>query len=253
MFYNNSHTSGSPSGKIPPRAVPAFQGQDALAPSFSALRKTFYFPYVYLWLAAGAPLSHPAWGKDKKKKNVNKFKSNADIFGKAIKDYFQQKKAQDIIVHSPDFEDDVIPVSYLFRTYDKMPLLEKVALDQCRGKTLDVGCGAGSHSLYLQEERKLKITAIDTSKGAMETYRERGIKDARAISFYEISEEKYDTILLLMNGTGIIGKMANLDHFFLKLKELLQPNGQVLLDSSDLSFLFDPDEDSGFWVNPEEG
>ena len=184
---------------------------------------------------------------------MNKTKNSPDIFGNAIKAYFQQKKAEDIVVHSPNFEDDVIPVSYLFRTYAEMPLLEKIALDQCSGNTLDVGCGAGSHALYLQEERKVKVTAIDTSGGAIEICRDRGIKDARVISFYEFSEEKFDTILLLMNGTGIIGKMANLDHFFLKLKELLQPSGQVLIDSSDLSFLFDPDEDGGFWINPEEG
>ncbi len=180
-------------------------------------------------------------------------KNKQDIFGAAIKAYFDNKDEEEIVVHSPDFDDDVIPVPYLFRNYDEMPPLEKTALKSCRGKVLDIGCGAGSHALYLQEERKMEVTAIDTSPGAIEVCKRRGIKDARQTSFEAFSGGKYDTILLLMNGTGIVGKMKKLDEFFTKLRELLEPGGQVLIDSSDLSYLFDPDEDGGIWVDPTEG
>lgn len=157
------------------------------------------------------------------------------------------------MVHSPDFDDDVIPVAYLFRDYQEMPVLEKKALQLCKGRVLDVGCGAGSHSLYLQKEKKLEVTAIDTSKGAVEVCRKRGLIDARNISFEEVAEEKFDTILLLMNGTGIIGRMKNLDGFFNKLEHLLNPHGQVLLDSSNLIYLFEADEDGGIWVDAGRG
>lgn len=180
-------------------------------------------------------------------------KNSPDIFGKAIRNYFENADEEDIIVHSPDFDDDVIPVSYLFRSYEEMPPLEKKALQLCEGSVLDVGCGAGSHALYLQEERKLRVTAIDTSEGAVEICRKRGISDARQVAFEEISGEKYNTILMLMNGTGIVGKMRNLDQFFQKLKALLEPNGQVFIDSSDLIFLFDADEDGGIWVDAANG
>lgn len=180
-------------------------------------------------------------------------KNNPDIFGKAIKAYFENGDAKDILVHSPDFDDDVIPVPYLFRNFSEMPPLEKKALSLSKGRVLDVGCGAGSHALYLQEEKKLEVTAIDTSAGAIEVCENRGIKDARNISFEDLSEETFDTILLLMNGTGIVGKMRNLDTFFQKLKSLLNPEGQVLIDSSDLVYLFDTDEDGGVWVDAANG
>lgn len=184
---------------------------------------------------------------------MNKPKNNPDIFGKAITAYYKNADETDITVHSPDFDDDVIPVPYLFRSYKEMPGLEQKALQMCRGRVLDVGCGAGSHSLYLQEDRKLDVVAIDTSAGAIEVCRKRGISDARNIAFEELSEEKFDTILLLMNGTGIVGKMKFLDNFFKQLKKLLSENGQVLIDSSDLIYLFDADEDGGVWVDSSQG
>jgi SAM-dependent methyltransferase len=184
---------------------------------------------------------------------LNNIKNNTDIFGNAIKAYFEHGDEEDILVHSPDFDDDLIPVAYLFRKYKDMPPLEKKALAHCKGRVLDVGCGAGSHSLHLQQDKNLSVTAIDTSKGAVEVCRKRGIVDVRNIAFEDLSEEKFDTILLLMNGTGIVGKMSNLDEFFQKLRSLLQLNGQVLIDSSDLIYLFDTDEDGGVWVDAAGG
>lgn len=184
---------------------------------------------------------------------MSNVKKDPDIFGKAMKAYYLQGDEEDIVVKSPDFDDDTIPVPYLFRDYKGMPLLEQKALEKCFGRILDVGCGAGSHSLYLQEKKKLDVTAIDTSEGAIEVCGLRGVKDARRVSFDEFTGEKYDTVLLLMNGTGIVGRLKNLDQFFNKLKELLKVDGQVLIDSSDLSYLFDADEDGGIWVDASAG
>lgn len=182
---------------------------------------------------------------------MNQQTSVKDIFGKAISAYYHEKDNTDIQVHSPDFDDDVIPVSYLFRDFTEMPPLEQKALQLATGRILDVGCGAGSHALYLQKEKNFKITAIDTSKGAVEIARLRGIKDVQNIDFFDLKNEKFDTVLMLMNGSGIIGKLQNLDKFFKKIRELLNPGGKVFLDSSDLSYLFDRDEDGGIWIDSE--
>ena len=174
-----------------------------------------------------------------------------DIFGLAISDYYHTKKKNSIKVLSNDFDDDEIPVPYLFRGYKEMPEIEQKALDLSRGKTLDVGCGAGSHSLYLQNTKKMDVTAIDTSAGAIEICKEQGIKNASAVNFYEHSGS-YDTILLLMNGSGIVGTLKNFNTFFTHLKSLLAPKGQVLIDSSDLIYLFE-NEDGEYWVDAAQG
>lgn len=182
-------------------------------------------------------------------KDQNSINKDADIFGKAISAYHHHKDETEIIVHSPDFDDDVIPVPYLFRNYTEMPPLEQEALKISFGRVLDVGCCAGSHSLYLQNEKKLEVLSIDISEGAVEICKSRGVKDTRTIDYFDLKNEQFDTILLLMNGTGIIGKLENLDAFFEHTKSLLKPGGQVLIDSSDLSYLFDADEDGAFWVD----
>lgn len=184
-----------------------------------------------------------------KKQESNKL--NIDVFGKAITAYYHDKDETPILVHSPDFDDDEILVPYLFRGYSEMPALEQTALDNAKGKVLDVGCGAGSHALYLQDERKMEVTAIDISQGALEICKLRGIKDVRKIDYFDLENEQFDTILFLMNGTGIIEKLENLDQFLQHSKKLLAKNGQILIDSSDLSYLFDPDEEGGIWIDPE--
>lgn len=164
---------------------------------------------------------------------------NKDIFGKAIKAYYEKGENEPIIVHSPDFEDDEISPEYLFRDYEAMPEIEQKALNLCKGRVLDVGCGAGSHALYLQNSKNLNVKAIDTSPGSVEIARKRGVESAECIDFFQLKNEKFDTLLFLMNGSGIIGKLANIGEFFLQCRDLLAEGGQVLIDSSDLIFLFD--------------
>jgi len=163
-----------------------------------------------------------------------------DIFGMAMKAYYFKKDKTPIIVHSPDFDDDEIAIKYLFRNFSEMPKTEQQALKLAYGDVLDVGCGAGSHTLYLQQ-KNIKVKAIDTSEGAIDIAKERGVLDAEVKDFYAESG-KYDTLLFLMNGTGIIGNLINTDNFLNICKEVLKPDGQILIDSSDLSFLEDNEE-----------
>ncbi|GAA0871181.1 methyltransferase domain-containing protein [Gangjinia marincola] len=177
----------------------------------------------------------------------------SDVLGQAMLDYLANQHEENITVQSPDFDDDVIPVEYLFRSFREMPILEQKALELAKGETLDVGCGAGSHAHYLATEKNLNVTAIDTSPGAVEVCRLRGIKQARVIDFYDLESAPCDTILMLMNGTGIMKNLAYAEAFFTQLKRLLSPAGQVLIDSSDLRYLFDENEDGGIWIDASQG
>ncbi len=174
-----------------------------------------------------------------------------DVFGEAIKSYFNGERSVEIKVSSNTFEDDIIPVEYLFRSYNEMPEIEKKALQLAKGKTLDVGAGAGSHGLYLQETRKLNVTSLDTSKGAIEICKKRGLKETICQNFFN-HKESYDTLLMLMNGSGIIGSLPNINFFFQHLRTLLKDKGQVLIDSSDLIYLYE-NEKGEFWVDLNDG
>ncbi len=173
-----------------------------------------------------------------------------DLFGKAILDFQTNNSPEDLITETTISEEDEMSVAYLFRDFFGMPKLEQQALLLSKGKVLDVGCGAGSHSLYLQKEKNLEVTAIDISEKAVEACRLRGISDVLKIDILEFnSTEKFDTILLLMNGTGIFGKLEHVSKYLEKLKSLLAENGQILIDSSDIIYMFDEDEDGGKWIS----
>lgn len=160
--------------------------------------------------------------------------------GRAIAEYHHTKKAEKLRVFSPMFEEDEIPVTTLFRNYEDMPEIERAALNMAKGRTLDVGAGAGCHSLVLQQ-RGLDVTAIDISPLSVETMKERGIHKAKRQDFFTL-EEKFDTILMLMNGIGIVGSLERMPMFFTQLDKILAPGGLVLCDSSDISYVFETED-----------
>jgi len=161
--------------------------------------------------------------------------------GLAIADYYKNGIAGRLRVFSPDFEEDEIPVDTLFREFSEMPQLEQTALQMARGRILDVGAGAGCHSLALQEMGK-DVTAIDISPLAVETMQKRGVKNAKEEDFWLV-DEKYDTILMLMNGIGIVGTLKELPRFFRHVATLLNEGGEVFVDSSDICYVFETDDD----------
>lgn len=169
---------------------------------------------------------------------------NKDPMGAAIAEYHHTGRASTLRVFSSQFDEDEIPVDQLFRTYKEMPPIEQKALTLAQGRILDVGAGSGCHALALQEMGK-EVTAIDISELSVEVMAERGVKDARAVDLYdERMAEKFDTILLLMNGSGIIGNIEGMERFFLRMKQLLASGGCIYMDSSDLKYLFEEEDGS---------
>ena len=169
--------------------------------------------------------------------------AGADPMGAAIYDYHFNGSADTLIVHSSMFEDDEIPVPDLFRRYEDMPELEKIALEEAEGRMLDVGAGSGCHSLALKRMGK-EAVAIDISGLSVEVMKHRGV-DARQVNLYdEAFSERFDTVLMLMNGTGIIGTLDNMPAFFTRIRQLLSPGGSLIIDSSDLRYLFEEEDGS---------
>lgn len=160
--------------------------------------------------------------------------------GAAIADFHATGKAAKLRVFSPMFDEDEIPVATLFRSMDDMPVLEQEALKLASGRILDVGAGSGCHSLALQAMGK-NVIAIDISPLSVATMRERGVKEALEQDVFTM-DGQFDTILMLMNGIGIVGTLSRFPEFFMQMDRLLAPGGQLLCDSSDICYIFE-DED----------
>lgn len=169
-----------------------------------------------------------------------------DLFGKALLDYQNGRYTHDLITSTSISDDDVLPVPYLFRGYKDMPKIEQSALKLCKGNILDVGCGTGSHSLYLQE-KGFNVKAIDVSPGAIEVSKQRGVLNAEPKNVLN-ETATFDTIILLMNGTGIFQELSQVSKYLSHLKSLLKPDGQILMDSSDIKYMYE-DEDGSYWMD----
>ncbi|MBN1116729.1 MAG: methyltransferase domain-containing protein [Bacteroidales bacterium] len=171
-----------------------------------------------------------------------------DPFGAAVSDYYKFKwRLAKIKVTTSVSGDETINPKYLFRSYSKMSEIEQKALDLCEGKVLDVGACAGSHSEYLQA-KNLDVLALDISSGCCEVMKKRGIKKVLCKDYFQFSGQRFDTIFFMMNGIGIAGTLEGLKDLLRHTKTLLNKNGQVLFDSSDIDYCYYEDDGSK-WVN----
>ena len=177
---------------------------------------------------------------------MDTIKKFGDPIGVAIQEYAKTKKPDDIIVASDICDDDIIPLEVLFRKFDEMPEIEQTALLRASGKVLDVGAGAGIHTMYLQDQG-LSVHCIDISEGAVTYLKANGL-NAERVNFFSFKDQQFDTILLLMNGIGIAGKLSNLETTLAHAKSLLRPGGKILCDSSDIRYLYE-DEEGALWID----
>jgi SAM-dependent methyltransferase len=159
-----------------------------------------------------------------------------DIYGRALAEFYKNGETSTLWLHNSYDEPEEMPIDVFFRAYEEMPELELQALNQCTGKILDVGAGAGSHALLLQQ-RGLDVTAIDICEAAVQIMKQRGVKKARVQDICSV-REKYDTLLFLMNGIGLTGTLPGFANFLTQASTLIHPGGQLIFDSSDISYLY---------------
>ncbi len=168
-----------------------------------------------------------------------------DLMGKAAWDYYKEKKSADLFTETSISDVDEFPIEILFRDFGDMNTLEQKALMLAKGNVLDIGCGAGSHSLYLQNVKHLDVTAIDISAKSVEITKERGVKKVFNQNLLDFEHEPFDSIILLMNGSGIFEDLDHIDQYLKKINSLLKENGSLYIDSTDIIYMYDQDEDGG--------
>ena len=174
-------------------------------------------------------------------------KRHQDPIGRAVLDYLHGITGDAILVRTDIAEDETLSPAYFFRTFEEMPVQEQEALKRCKGRILDVGAGAGAHSIWLNNNG-LEVVSIDISPFSCDTMKERGLKEVHCCDVYSLKDHKFDTILLLMNGAGVAQTLPGLTVLLYHLKDLLNPGGRILADSSDLLYLF-TDENGESWVD----
>ena len=154
-------------------------------------------------------------------------------YGLALMDYFNGDHSAKITIHRDDGHADEVPIGIFFREPSDFYRPDRAALDLCSGYVLDVGAGAGPHSLVLQE-RGLSVCAIDISPEACEIMRTRGVKEVYCTDVYDFSGGPFDTIIMLCRGLGLVEDLSGLGRFLEYARRLAKPGGQILCDSLDI-------------------
>ncbi|HHX64104.1 MAG TPA: class I SAM-dependent methyltransferase [Chloroflexi bacterium] len=166
-----------------------------------------------------------------------------DLYDLALWDHYRGNGPVSVVVHRDDGLREDLPMTPFFESPvdsdTPRARLEQAALALCRGRVLDIGAGAGRHSLILQE-RGLNVCAIDIAAHAVDIMRRRGVREAHRADIWQYSGGPYDTLLMLMHGIGIVGTLAGLDRFLRHARGLTNPGGRIVLDSLDVRHTDDP-------------
>lgn len=171
-----------------------------------------------------------------------------DIYGTFLKDFLINGSTETIWLHNSYAEAEEMPASVFFRKEYELTDLELLAMRLCKGKVLDIGAGAGAISHVLQK-RGFDVTALEISPGACEVMKMRGIQKIVNQDAFSYHTDKFDTLLLMMNGIGFCQFIDEVEIFLNHAKQLLKPKGQILFDSSDVSYLYEskPYRDFGYF------
>lgn len=162
-----------------------------------------------------------------------------DVYGEALAQFHQDGVLKTpLLLHSTYGDIEEMPVDIFFRTEEDFPELEFIALSLCDGKVLDVGAGVGSHALYLQE-KGFDVVALEISNTACSIMKERGVEQIVQEDFFQVKNQQYDTLLFLMNGIGLAKSLDGFRSLLSHAKSLLTDRGQLLFDSSDISYLYE--------------
>jgi precorrin-6B methylase 2 len=164
-----------------------------------------------------------------------------DVFGKVLKDHYLGRQKDKLWLHNSYGSPEDMPVDIFYRNKFEISELESIAIELCKGKTLDIGAGVGSHALILQN-KGIDVTAIEISEVACDIMQKRGVKKVVNKDIFQFDGEQFDTILMMMNGIGLCGDMEGLERFLEYLKKLIVPGGQIIFDSSDIAYLYKSDD-----------
>lgn len=154
-------------------------------------------------------------------------------YGNALLDYYTGNSNAEILFRRDDGMEVIVPADIFFRDQDNFSSIEKEAVKLCRGHVLDIGAGTGSQSLILQNS-DYRVTSIDIDFNAVTIMKRRRLKDVQCCNIFEFRGGKFDTLLMLGHGIGMVETIDGLDRFLEYAHNLIALNGQMLLDSLDV-------------------
>jgi len=156
-----------------------------------------------------------------------------DIFGKECWEYFKGNEVNEIIERKDGFIHISPGPKLYFSDYKNWSKREKKAMKFVKGRVIDIGCGVGRHSVYLQS-RGFEIMGADNSPLAIKICKLRGLRKARVMDMEDISKlrlNSFDTVILLGNNFGLLESFDRAKNLLKQLHKITPSNGIIITES----------------------
>ncbi len=181
--------------------------------------------------------------------------NSKDAYGQQLWEHFNDHEVKEIIERDDGFIDvNHNPLNY-FAEYSQWPEIQKKAVKLVRGKTIDIGGGAGRVALYLQE-KNIDVLVIDNSPLAVKVCKLRGVKKARVLPVENIDKLKsknYETVIMFGNNLGLLGTPKKARVLLEKMASITTDNAQIIAEGCDPHKTNDPYHLSYHKLNKSRG
>lgn len=176
-----------------------------------------------------------------------------DAYGQMIWTYHKGREVFDIVERDDGLINAMTPKGY-FSDYEDWHPIEQKAMGFVKGRVLDIGCGAGRHSLYLQK-KGFDVLGIDISPLAIKVCKLRGLKKAKIMSIEDVNfkPNSFDTIIMLGGNFGLFGSFKKARRLLKRFHDITSENALITADTRDPYKTDNPAHLEYHRVNKEKG
>jgi SAM-dependent methyltransferase len=164
---------------------------------------------------------------------IKALKPEQDAFGQMIWACYKGEDVYEVIERDDGYIDAMSSKGY-FSDYEDWHPIEQEAMQFVEGRVLDVGCGAGRHSLYLQK-KGFDVLGIDVSPLVIKVCRLRGLKKAEvmAIEDVDFKPDSFDRTIMMGNNFGLFGSFKKARKLLRKFHRLASEKALIIAETRD--------------------
>ena len=165
---------------------------------------------------------------------MKKLKPEEDAFGQEIWACYKGEEASEVVERDDGYFNASLGPRLYFLEYEDWNPIERKAMEFVKRRILDIGCGAGRHSLYLQN-KGFDVLGIDSSPLAIKVCKLRGLKKARVMPIEELNfkPDSFDTLIMMGSNFGLFGSFEKARRLLKKLHKMTSRNGLIIASTRD--------------------